>query len=424
MNCLSRTAGLGLLAGLLAIHTIFLPADAAPNPNRKILYYRNPMGLPDTSPVPKQDSMGMDYVPVYADEASTPGQVNLTPEKIQKLGVRTEAVRRMVFTQTVRAVGLLAPDERRQVIVAPRFEGWIEQLYADSTGQSVRRGDPLARIYSPELIWAQREYQRAVVAKMDQVAETVLTRLRNWQVPDDQIEQLRRIDTTDTSPRVLLRAPADGVVMEKTAVTGMRFMAGETLYRLADLSKLWLYAEVFERDLARIHPGQAAQITVNAYPGETFTGIVTFIYPTLDPQTRTVKVRIELTNTGGRLKPAMYASVEFATGSGGSPVLAIPASAVLESGTRQVAFVESAEGRFEPRNVKIGRRGEDMVEVRDGLHEGERVVISANFLIDAESNLKAALDHFGEQDAKPQSSPPEDEEHKVSVPSAHPHGSH
>lgn len=428
MNRFPRIAG--LLVGLIAAQIAVLSAHAAPESpgDRKILYYRNPMGLPDTSPVPKQDSMGMDYVPVYADEADTSGQVKLTPEKVQKLGVRTEPVRRINFTQPVRAVGLLAQDERRQVVVAPRFEGWIERLYADTTGQSVRRGDPLASIYSPELIWAQREYQRAVIAKMDQVAETVLIRLRNWQVPEDQIEQLRRAKESDAAPRVLLRAPIDGVVIEKMAVNGMRFTPGETLYRLTDLSILWLQAEVFERDLALVRPGQAARITVNAYPGETFTGTVTFIYPMLDPQTRTAKVRVELANGGGRLKPAMYASVEFATGAGGGPVLAIPASAVLESGTRQVALVQIAAGRFEPREVKIGRRGEGVVEVREGLREDERVVVSANFLIDAESNLKAALSSFGGQGIENQPSPPTPlpagEGSKTSAPHVHTHEGH
>ncbi|MDG4554819.1 MAG: efflux RND transporter periplasmic adaptor subunit [Candidatus Competibacter sp.] len=388
-----------LSSGSLWFSPLASAADPPPDQERpskgQVLYYRNPMGLPDTSPVPKKDPMGMDYLPVYADEAGAAGQVVLTPEKIQKLGVRTEPVRRMALAQTVRAVGLLTLDERREVVVAPRFEGWIERLYVSITGQTVRRGEPLAGVYSPELVSAHYEYRLALSAGLSDLAEAALDRLRNWQVPKDQIEQFRRTRDHDPGMVILLRAPADGVVMEKKAVLGMRFMPGEELYRLADLSKLWLHAEVFERDLPLVRIGQAARITVNAYPGEIFTGAVTFIYPTFEAQTRTVKVRVELANPGGRLKPAMYASVEFAPDSDGHPVLVIPASAVLESGARQVALVEIAEGRFEPRELKLGRRGEGMVEVRDGLREGERVVVAANFLIDAESNLKAALGAFG-----------------------------
>jgi len=388
-----------LFSGSLWFSPLAFAADPPPDQERpskgQVLYYRNPMGLPDTSPAPKKDPMGMDYIPVYADEAGAAGQVVLTPEKIQKLGVRTEPVRRMALAQTVRAVGLLTLDERREVVVAPRFEGWIERLYVSITGQTVRRGEPLASAYSPELASAHYEYRLALNAGLSDLAEAALDRLRNWQVPEDQIEQLRRTRDHDPGMLILLRAPADGVVMEKKAVLGMRFMPGEELYRLADLSKLWLHAEVFERDLPLVRIGQAARITVNAYPSEIFTGAVTFIYPTFEAQTRTVKVRVELANPGGRLKPAMYASVEFAPDSNGHPVLVIPASAALESGARQVALVEIAEGRFEPRELKLGRRGEGMVEVRDGLREGERVVVAANFLIDAESNLKAALGAFG-----------------------------
>jgi len=225
------------------------------------------------------------------------------------------------------------------------------------------------------------------------LTETALQRLRNWEISDDQIERLRKEGKPQQN--LLLKAPVDGVVLEKTAIQGMRFMPGEALYRIADLSMLWLIVEVFEQDLNLIRPGQDAQITVNAFPGEEFHGKVAFIYPTLNAQTRTAQVRIELPNPQGRLRPAMYASVLLAAGSDRAPVLTVPASAVLQSGVRQVVLVELGEGRYQPREVRIGRRGDEQVQVLEGLSDGERVVTSANFLIDAESNLKAALSSFG-----------------------------
>lgn len=391
----------------------------------KILYYRNPMGLADISPTPKQDSMGMDYIPVYEGEDAGGDQISISPQKVQKLGVRTELAQRRILSRPVRAVGLIGPDERRLFIVAPRFEGWIERLLVNSTGQTVKRGETLMAVYSPALITAQREYLMAGEGlrtadpipapplspgqvppapllpqgakgreRMSQLTETALQRLRNWEISDDQIERLRREGKPQQN--LLLKSPVDGVVLEKTAIQGMRFMPGEALYRIADLSMLWLIVEVFEQDLNLIRPGQDAQITVNAFPGEEFHGKVAFIYPTLNAQTRTVQVRIELPNPQGRLRPAMYASVLLAAGSDRAPVLTVPASAVLQSGIRQVVLVELGEGRYQPREVRIGRRGDEQVQVLEGLSDGERVVTSANFLIDAESNLKAALSSFSD----------------------------
>ena len=382
----------------------FLPPAAIAAEQGKILYYRNPMGLSDTSPTPRKDSMGMDYIPVYEGEDTD--QVRISPEKVQKLGVRTEAAQRRVLSRPVRAVGLIAPDERRLFTVAPRFEGWIERLLVNSTGQTVKRGDPLMAVYSPELVSAQREYLLArgglralsesspdTRAGMNQLAETALLRLRNWEISAEQLERLRK--EGKPQQQLLLKAPADGVVLEKTAIQGMRFVPGETLYRIADLSSLWLMADVFEQDLNLVQLDQEARITVNAFPGEQFLGKVAFIYPTLNPQTRTAQVRIELPNPEGRLRPAMYASIELAASPGKTAVLTIPTSAVLSSGTRQVVLVELGKGRYQPREVQLGLRGDDYVQVLEGLADDERVVVSANFLIDAESNLKAALGSFG-----------------------------
>ena len=392
------------------------PAPAA-NPaqgERKILYYRNPMGLPDTSPVPKQDSMGMDYIPVYADEVAQPGQVSISPDKVQKLGVRTEPAAMRELTRVVRAVGQFQADERRLHTVTAKFEGYIENLHVNATGQPVRRGQSLMQVYSPELVSAQEEYLIAwkgrnslengteeSLAGVGQLAEGALKRLRNWDISDAQLQRLQREGKVTRT--LTLHAPASGVVLEKTAVQGMRFMPGEPLFRIADLSAIWLIADVFEQDLAQVRIGQAVKIGVDAYPGKEFSGKVAYIYPTVAPETRTAKVRVELANPGGLLKPDMYASVQLAAG-GQAKVLAVPDSAVLDSGMRQVLLVQRAEGLFEPREVKLGQRGDGYAEVLQGVAEGEMVVVRANFLIDAESNLKAALQSFT-QPAAPESKP-------------------
>jgi Cu(I)/Ag(I) efflux system membrane fusion protein len=386
---------------------------AAPGGERKILYYRNPMGLPDTSPVPKKDSMGMDYIPVYADEGSgtVPGTVTISPERVQMLGVRTEAASLRPITHTVRAVGTVAADERRIGVVNPKFEGWIERLHVNTTGQAVRRGAALLEVYSPDLVLAQREYLVARSAAADMahadamardnakaIAAAALSRLKNWDISADQIARLQR---TGVATRTLtLSAPIGGIVMEKPALQGLHFGAGDMLYRIVDLSAVWLLADVFEQDLAQIRPGQSAKITVQAYPGRVFEGRVAFVYPTVNAQTRTAKVRIEVPNPDLLLKTDMYATVEIASPVESATVLAVPDSAVLDTGTRQTVLVDRGEGRFEPRAVKLGARADGYVAVLEGLREGEKVVTGANFLIDAESNLRAALQAFTAPESK------------------------
>src|SRR5438445_2364435 len=387
--------------------------EPAASTERKTKYYRNPMGLPDTSPVPKKDSMGMDYIAVYADEGSgtVPGTVKISPERIQMLGVRTEAASIRSIAHTVRAVGTVAPDERRIGVVNPKFEGWIEKLHVNTTGQTVRRGEALLEVYSPDLVLAQREYlvAREAAADMAQsdamtrdnakaIAAAALSRLKNWDISADQLARLQR---TGTATRTLiLSAPIGGIVMEKTALEGLHFGAGDMLYRIVNLSTVWLLADVFEQDLAQIRPGQSAKITVQAYPGRVFDGRVAFVYPTVNAQTRTAKVRIEVPNPDLLLKTDMYATVEIAAPVDSATVLAVPDSAVLDSGTRQTVLVDRGEGRFEPRAVKLGPRAGGNVAVLEGLRDGEKVVTGANFLIDAESNLRAALQAFTAPEGK------------------------
>ena len=391
--------------------------DAAA-PARKIRFYRNPMGLPDTSPTPKKDPMGMDYIPVYEGEDATADDgksVKISVDRVQKLGVRSEPAALRVLERSVRALGRVEIDERRVVAVAPRFEGWVEKLHVNATGQPVAKGQPLFEAYAPELVSAQREYLIAVKgvealkdagsdaqAGMSRLAESSLARLRNWDVPDADVKAL--VGSGEIRRTLTFRSPAGGIVLEKKALQGMRFMPGEALYQIADLSAVWVIADVFEQDLGQVRIGSTAKLRLNAYPGKTFDGRITYIYPTLKPETRTVPVRIELANPGQQLKPAMFAEVELPVGAR-AKVVTVPNSAVIDSGTRRVVFVQLAEGRFEPREVKTGARSDTHVEILDGVKEGEPVVTAANFLIDAESNLKAAIGGFGSGTAAPAAAP-------------------
>jgi membrane fusion protein, copper/silver efflux system len=404
----------GLLAGTAGSYwlahrgeSIATPAAAEQSrlaeADRKILYYRNPMGHPDTSPVPKKDSMGMDYIPVYAEEIDDPNTVKVSLDKIQRSGVKTEKVGTNSLAQTIRAVGMVDHDETLLTVVTMRSDGYVEDLFVNKIGQHVKQGEPLFRVYSPQIQQAQTDLIVALRAEgrkgpdADRALEGAMQRLSNLGVPQSRIDQIRN---TQTNPRTLdWPAPADGDVVEKMIINGQRVAAGDELYRLADHSRVWLIADVAEADIAAVKLGMNAAVTLRAVPVQPIESKVTFIYPVLKPETRTVSVRIELPNPDGLLKPGMYADVVFDV-SDGPAVIAVPDSAVIDSGTRQVVLVAKSEGRFEPRAVKLGRRGAGFVEVLEGLSPGEEVVSSATFLIDAESNLRAALQSFG-QEAKP-----------------------
>ena len=358
---------------------------------RRVRYYKNPMGHPDTSPTPKKDSMGMDYIPVYEGEDDDSGAVKVSADRIQKLGVRTEAASMRRLARAIRATGTVQIDEARQVVVATRFDAYIEKLLVARTGDKVSKGQALAELYSFDLYRVQVEHfnlgSRPIRTGPSQELGP-LYRLRNLGVAEEDLQRIQKAGRA--SRTVPLRAPMDGVVLEKKAVEGMRAAPGELLFRIADLSSVWMIAEVFEQDLAEIAAGQDAEAGVLAFPRRRFAGKVAFVYPMMTAATRTVRVRIELPNPDGALLPDMYGSVVIRAGAA-APVLAIPDSAVIDSGTRRVVLVEKGEGRFEPRAVKTGRRGEGYVAVLEGLGEGEMVVVAANFLIDAESNLKSAL---------------------------------
>jgi Cu(I)/Ag(I) efflux system membrane fusion protein len=376
------------------------PLQVAAGGQKKILYYRNPMGLPDTSPTPKKDWMGMDYIPVYeGEEQGDSSTVKVSVDRVQRAGVRTEPAEIKRISRPVRVPGVAQIDERRQQIVTLRADGFIEKLYAAVTGQYVKAGEPLFRIYSPRIVSAQVDYRTAVNSaslglKEDQAKAIAgaTQRLRNLDVPESRIKELA--GKRDISMSLEWPSPIDGIVFDKKVIQGQMVKEGEVLYRIADLSMIWVIADVPERDLAHLKVAQPATVTFRTFPDEPRQGKVAFILHELDMKTRTAKVRIEVANPDHRIKHEMFADVVIDTGGADAERVAVPTSAVIDSGTRQVVLVERGEGLFEPRQVKLGMRGDDYVEIKDGVQAGENVVVAANFLIDAESNLKAALKGF------------------------------
>jgi Cu(I)/Ag(I) efflux system membrane fusion protein len=375
---------------------------------RKILYYRNPMGLPDTSPVPKKDSMGMDYLPVYegqdAPQSAPAGTVVLDLDKIQRIGVRTETASLRELPIVVRASGTIRIDESSEYAIAPRFDGWVSTLHANQTGMRVKRGQPLMAVYSPQLSAVREEYRIAdraankieaqdpvAAASMRRLRDAALLRLRNWEI---DVAQLNRSDRPAADSDFVLRSPADAIVLEKPITQGARFMAGETVLRLVDVSSVWVIAHVPSSSATDVAVGQSAIFRSVSLPGRSYEGVVEFIQPMIATDSRTVGVRIRLPNPDGDLRPGLFGDVNL-TVSARQSVMAIPRSAVIDSGTRSLVFVEVSDGRFEPRAVSVGAQGGDRVEIIDGLSVGDKVVVSANFLIDAESNLKSALEGFG-----------------------------
>jgi membrane fusion protein, copper/silver efflux system len=370
------------------------PPESAAMTERKIKYYRHPMGLPDTSPSPKKDSMGMDYIPVYEDEETDDTSIKLSPGKIQRTGVKSEPATRRAIKSSVKAPGTIQLDERRVSVVALRFEGFVETVADVTSGQHVHKGQRLMNVYSPALSSAAAEYLSALNAgATGQPLKGARRRLENLGAPEMAIAELER--SREISLSVAWLAPQDGEILERNAVNGMRAGPGEVLFRIADHRVVWVLIDVAERDLSQVSIGSKVEVRPRAVQGQSFAGTVSLIYPHLNAQTRTARLRVELANRDALLRPDMYVDADIETGAP-EPVLAVPESSVLDSGTRQAVFVDKGEGRFEPREVKLGSRGSGYVEVRQGVTEGEPIVVSANFLIDAESNLKAALKGFSE----------------------------
>jgi len=375
----------GFAAAQMKDHGDHAATKAAPS-DRKIKYYRNPMGLPDTSPVPKQDSMGMDYIPVYEGEDSDDGSVKMSPGKIQRTGVKSEPAALRTIRSMIHVPGVIQLDERRISVIAMRSESYIQKVENVTVGTHVVKGQPLMDVYSPAISSAAAEYISTInskaIANDGSYGRGSRQRLMNLDVPEAAIVTMEKSRTVPIG--IEWTSPRDGVVLERNAVEGMRAQPGAVLFRIADHALVWAVIDVAERDLGALAVGQPAVVKARSFPGRAFAGKVDVIYPEINKETRTARLRIELTNPDFALLHSMYVDAEIDIGSA-TPVLAIPESAVMDTGRRQAVFVDKGEGRFEPREVKLGQRGDGYV-----------VVISANFLIDAESNLKAALKGFAE----------------------------
>jgi Cu(I)/Ag(I) efflux system membrane fusion protein len=332
-------------------------------------------------------------------------EVRLPAADARRIGITFAEVTRAALGQPVRAVAEVTYDETRTATVALKVDGWVERLYTNFTGQAVRRGEPLVELYSPMLVTAQEELVLArklgadvaagtVEARQgaEQLAESARRRLRYWDVPAEAIERVER--TGEATRTVTLRSPVSGVVVEKLVQQGQRIMAGEPILRIADLSTVWVEGEVFERDLASVRVGQSATVDLQALPGATRRGRIAYVYPTLDPATRTARVRVALSNPGLELKPGMYATLRFTPAA--DTALTVPRSAVLVTGERALAFVKRPDGAFEPRSVVLGRTTEDRLEILSGLAAGDSVVASGTFLVDAESNLGTIMGGMGD----------------------------
>jgi RND family efflux transporter MFP subunit len=397
-----------LAAAFLAGHWFWRPAAPPPQKStRKILYYVDPMHPAYKSDEPGiAPDCGMKLEPVYEDSsappAAAPGMIQISPEKQQLIGVRYGQAEYTSAAQVIRAQGKVAMDETRVSHVHSRTDGWIENVYVNFTGDLVRKGQPLLTIYSPDLLATQQEYllalkardilrhsaMRDVAADNDALVEAARKRLELWSLSQAQIEEIRR--TGKPSASVTLYAPAAGYVIARNAFPNQKIVPDTDLYTLADLSRIWVLANVFEYEAPQVRLGQAATVSLPYSGGKVYHSRVSYIQPQVDPATRTVTVRLELDNPALALKPDMFVDVELAVAQPAR--LTVPAEAVLDSGLTKTVFVERGNGIFEPREVATGERIGDRIQILSGLKAGERIVTSGNFLIGSESQLKAATE--------------------------------
>jgi len=369
-----------------------------------VLFYRNPMNPAITSPVPAQDEMGMDYLPVYAeagaDGGTDPaGTVSIDPVTVQNIGVRTTAVARRTLGRDIRAVGRVDFDEERLSRLHPKTEGWIEELYIDKTGEQIGKDTILLSFYSPQLVASQQEYLLAlnsvdalkespyaeIRSGAEQLVSSARERLVLLDVPAHQIRELEQ--TRKVKKNLHIHSPFDGVVMNIGAREGQYVTPSTELYKIADLSRVWVLADVYENEVSWIQSGDPVDMKLAALPGRVFSGRVGYIYPYAEAKTRTIEVRLEFDNPGLLLKPGMFADVVIHA-QRKVDALVIPEEAVVRSGEREQVFVVRAPGKFEPRAVQLGVSSQGLVQVTEGLSAGERVVTSSQFLIDSESKLR------------------------------------
>jgi RND family efflux transporter MFP subunit len=386
-------------------HVQGTPTGPAQALTRKTMY-RSTMNPGEVSDRPGKDSMGMEMVPFEVEAAPREGlpglaAVTIAPETGRRMGITYGLVERRALARDVRTSALIVPDETRLYRVTTKVEGYVERLHINVTGQPVRRGQPLLDLFSPELVASQEEFFSALRAARSleasphpsvaqggrELVEAARRRLRLWDISEEQIS---RIESTGEVERTLtLYAPAGGHVAEKNVLAGQKVMPGDSLMVIADLSRVWGQADIYESDLPYIKVGMPAELTLPYWPGQVFQGRITFLDPILDPASRTLKARLEIANPGLLLRPNMFGNARLAYDLGER--LAVPEGAVMRSGMQNFVFLAGEEGRLTPVAITLGLRSAGYFEVLGGLEEGERVVTSANFLIDSESSLKAAL---------------------------------
>jgi len=374
---------------------------------RKVLYWKAPMNPSEIYDHPGKSKMGMDLVPVYEGEApaGAKGTVKIDPVTIQNMGVKTAMVQKGDFSKTVRTVGNITYDENHLYTVNLKYSGWIEKLYASYEGQMVRKGDPLLTIYSPDLVTTQQEYLLALNTRNalggsdfntikdggNSLLEAAQKRMDYWDLPASFVRDLKTSGKVRKS--ILLHSPATGVIVHKNVIEGMHIKEGTNIIQIADLSKVWLNASIYDYELPWIVKGQKVTMSLSYLPGETFTGAIDYIYPTLNQKARDVRVRIVFPNKNLELKPGMYANISI-RGRTISNTLYIPSESVIHTGTRDIVFIDKGAGKFEPRQVELGIEGgagNNDIQVLSGLQQGEMIVTSAQFLLDSESRLQEAI---------------------------------
>ncbi|NNE47711.1 MAG: efflux RND transporter periplasmic adaptor subunit [Rhodothermales bacterium] len=381
-------------------------AESITSGEREILFYRNPMDPTISSPVPAKDEMGMDYVPVYSDEVDQAmgagTTVTIDSAVVQNMNVQSALAERRDLTHDIRTVGYLEYDQERMVTVTTKYSGWVEKVYVNYVGEPVRKGQPLFEIYSPELVQTEQELLSAIAyakkfkesdnearRRAEGLVEAARTRLSYWDIAPEQIARLE--ETGEIFRTLKVVAPSSGLVMKRMpGLEGMAVKPGMETYHIANLSSLWLSVEIFENQVAWIRENTSAEVVFTYFPGETFRGRVRFIEPEFSEKTRTLRVKLEVPNPGRRLRAGMFATVTF------QPVAArgaitVPSLSVLRTGQRNVVVVDLGEGRFSPREVVLGHQGSQYVEVLEGLEDGDRVITSAQFLIDSEASLQEAI---------------------------------
>jgi len=414
INALFIIIGIGLGAGgyyLLIGSSSGLKGKAGKNEmqesqettNRKILYWRAPMNPNEIYDHPGKSNMGMDLVPIYADNSGLSGVVSIDPVIRQNMNVKTAVVKKGELHPEIFTNGILQPDEQKEYIVTTKIGGWIDKLYINYTGQKVRKGDKLIKIYSPELVAAQEEYLTALAydnAMKSTGTESELTKnaIRKLELLDVSEQEIQRLkETKSVRKYVIIYAPFDGTVLYKGVDEGAKINRGTPLLKIADLRSLWILADIYEYELSKIKYGLPAKITFDYLPGKVYNGKISFVYPTLDPQTRTIKVRIVVPNKNNELKPGMFANVDIKGESTGSYVL-VPEQAVLRSGKQNTVIIALGEGKFKPAEIVLGNYSNGYYQVLKGLTANTTIVTSAQFLIDSESNLRASLSLFTTQE--------------------------